>query len=139
MSKDSVVVSASLSALETEAIMHFSLIVRMCGYVKGRFSVLKVHQATDGQDDTKRVRIHTSFDGRHIEGVIVLKRVDWQWVLYRSVSDINFGRSDHVDFWYDTSTHTYHLRHHLCAGIIEHSSVNMHTGERKGWSETGRL
>jgi len=129
MSKNSEMVSASLSALETEAVMHFSLIVRMCGDVYGRFGALKIHHPTDGDDDTKRIRILTTFENQAIEGVIVLKNVDRRWVLYCGASDVDFG-DYHVGFSYASHLNAYHTTSWFKSGAIESMDINMVTGER---------
>jgi len=129
MLKDSVAVSASLSALEAEAMIHFSLIARMCGCMYGRFGPLKVHHAIDGNGDTKRVRIRTTFENHAIEGIIVLKNVDGQWELYCAASDIDFGNY-HVGFSYRRSAHTYHATYFYKSGAVESMDINMVTGER---------
>lgn len=130
---DSVAVSAKLSALETEAVMHFSLIARICGCLYGSFGPLKIHKATDGHDGTKRVRICTTFqcgdDRRAIEGVIVLKNVEGQWELYCAASNIDFG-DYHVALSYARNVHTYHTTCWYKSGGMESMDINMVTGER---------
>jgi len=128
-----VALSASLSAIETEAVMHFSLIARICGCIYGAFGPLRIHRATDGHDDTKRVRIRTTFqcgdDRRAIEGVIVLKNVDGQWILYCGASDIDFG-DYHVGFSYARHVHIYHTTCWYQSGGKELMDINMVTGKR---------
>lgn len=130
---DTNTLSASLSAVETEAVVHFSLIARMCGCIYGAFGPLKIHRATEGNDATKRVRIRTTFqcgdDRRAIEGVIVLKNVDGQWELYCAASDIDFG-DYHVGFSYARHVHTYHTTSFFESGAKESMDINMVTGER---------
>lgn len=125
-------VSASLSALETEAVMHFALITRMCACLYGSFGPLKIHQATDGYEDTKRVRIRTTFecgsDRRDIEGVIVLRNTDGQWELHVAASDINFG-DYHVAVSYARHLHVYHVTFFYKSGLVESMDINMVTGE----------
>lgn len=128
MSKDSETVSTSLSAVETEAIMHFSLIVRMCGCVNGDFSALKVYQALDGHDDTKRIHIRTAFKGLRIEGIVVLKKIGGQWELYCAASDIDFSFGEHVAFSYDKSAHTYHVTKFLGSSPQGSMDINLVTG-----------
>jgi hypothetical protein len=134
MSKNPVAVSASLSAIETEAVMHFALIARTCGCGHGRFGALKIHQATDGHGDTKRVRIRTTFGNQPIEGVIVLKIEDEQWMLYCAASDIDFG-DYHVAISYDRHSHTYHITAYFKSGAVESMDLNMMTGERKSFAD----
>ena len=135
---DSVQLSASLSSIETEAVVHFSLIARMCGCVYGSFGPLKIHRAVDGQDGTKRVRIRTTFqigsEPRAIEGVIVLKNVDGWWVLYCAASDIDFG-DYHVGFSYQITTYTYHTTKFFPSGAIESMDINMVTGARTSFCD----
>jgi hypothetical protein len=130
---DSSGLSNSLAAIETEAVMHFSFITRVCGCIYGAFGPLKIHRATDGHDNTKRVRIRTTFqcgdDRRAIEGVIVLKNVDGQWMLYCEASNIDFG-DYHVGFSYARHTHTYHTTTYYTSGALESMDINMVTGVR---------
>jgi len=118
----------TLSALETEAVTQFSLIVRFMGYEGGHFGPLKIHPAYD-HENTKRVRLQTKFGGRPIDGIIVFKNEDGRWRLYCAASDIDFG-DWHASFGYDHEERTYHITKFHESGGTEPMTVNMVTGER---------
>ncbi len=122
--------SVILSAVETEAVVHFSLIVRLTGYEGGRFGPLKIYEAFDGHaPGTKVVRIDTSFNDDIIRGAIVLRNEDGQWRTYVAASDIDYGDC-HVSFSYDKEMRAYNITKYYKDGQVEPMTVNMITGER---------
>ena len=121
---------STLSAIKTEAMIHFSFILRQLGCEGGHFGPLKVHPAYDGNiEGTKRVRLRTKFGEQAIEGIVVLRNEDDQWRLYCAASDIDFG-DWHASFAYDKETRTYHITKFYKGGGCEPMTVNMVTGER---------
>ena len=123
----------TLSAIETEAVTHFSFILRQLGCEGGHFGPLKVHPAYDHLD-TKRVRLRTKFGEDAIEGIVVLKNEDDQWRLYCAASDIDFG-DWHASFAYDKATQTYHITKFFKNGGCTPMTVNMVNGERKVFAD----
>lgn len=126
----------TLSAIETEAVTHFSLVMRLLGCEGGNYGPLKIFPALNSNErGVKRVKLSTKFNGKEIEGVVVLINEDGQWRLFCAASSIKF--SDwHVSFSYDRKTrNTYHINKFYNSGMYELVTVNMVTGEREVFSD----
>jgi hypothetical protein len=124
---------SSLSAVQTEAIVHFSLIVRLLGFEDGRFGPLSVSRSL-AFEDTQRIELRTSFYGNPIEGKVVLRNEDGQWRLYCAASNIKFMDLD-VSFSYDKEARTYHITKFFRNGGSESITVNVVTGQRKTFAD----
>jgi hypothetical protein len=122
--------SVSLSAVETEAVMHFSTALRLMGFNEGHMGPLTIYPARDGQEDTKRVGLCTFIDLDPIDAVMVLKKSGDRWELYCAASDINFGLW-HASVWYDIKHHSYGITKFPEIGASTCTQYNIQTGERR--------